>query len=307
MPISVAYRPATTITTGYMVALDGWAAGAPGQTVESANSVVDAQGTEWYVTKLEGWSEAPDPRTSLTNRPGEHGAYDGAAFLTPRTLTIEGVAIATSRTAAWRARDILSSVCGDPRLGLSTLVVTQAGYVNRRMLVRRGAVTKTAPMSAVAFRWSMLLVAPDPRRYADTQSTLSVGLAQPGADGLVFSLVFPLVFGTGASGGGMTLTNTGTLATWPTWTVLGPTSGLTITNSVTGDRLAFDPAFSLAGGETVVIDTDAKTVLQSGVNRRDRLFTAQWFRLEPGDTSILFTAGSNPATQLTASWRDAWT
>lgn len=302
------WRPAPTGLTGYRVEVDGWAAGAPGQDAETVNAVIDAQGTIWVLQKFEGWAEAPPPRTSLVTRPGEHGAYDGPAYLPPRALTLEGTALAQSRTAAWRARDIISSVCGDPALGLSTLVVTQANYLTRRMAVRRSGDTKTMPISAYAFRWSMILVAPDPRRYDDTLSTDSVGLPQPPSGGLVFPLVFPLTFGGTLSGGQMSLTNAGTMATWPTWVVGGPLDGPRITNLDTGQELVFDPDLTLDGSD-LIIDTDAKTVRLGAQSARDRLLVAQWFPLRPGTTAVRFSAaaGSDPAASLIAQWRSAWT
>jgi Siphovirus-type tail component, C-terminal domain len=309
VPIPTLYRPTATVLTGYRVEVDGWAAGMPGQDAETAKGVIDSQGTAWYLTKLEGWMASPPPRNSLVQRTGEHGSFDGPAFLDTRAVTIEGVAVCTDRISMWRARDILASICGDPSLGLSTLVVTQAGYTAMRASVRRSSDVKTEPMAPGAFRWSIILVAPDPRRYAAVQSSLAVGLPQVGAGGLVFPLVFPLTFGSGTSGGQLLLTNNGTMATWPAFDILGPLTGPIITNLDTGQRLAFDPTFDVAAGQHLLVDPDAKTVFVGGVSRRDRLFIAEWFDLPPGSTNVRFSsaAGADPAATLTATWRDAWT
>jgi Siphovirus-type tail component, C-terminal domain len=307
--IPVLYRPAAATLTGYRVELDGWAAGMPGQDAESAKGVVDTQGTTWYLTKLEGWQGSPAPRTSLVARTGGHGSFDGPAYLDTRAITIEGTAVCVDRISTWRARDIIASVCGDPSLGLATLVVTQTGYGARRAAVRRTNDVKTESMAPGAFRWSIILVAPDPRRYADTPSSAAIGLPQVGSGGLVFPLVFPLTFGSGTSGGQLLLTNNGTMATWPAWDILGPVTGPVITNLDTGERLAFDPAFDVPAGQHLLIDPDAKTVFMAGVSRRDRLFIAEWFDIDPGSVNVRFSsaAGADPAALLTATWRDAWT
>ena len=315
MPIPSLYRPTIATLTGYRVELDNWGAGNPGQDAETAKGVVDSQGTTWYLTKLEGWSDGPPPRNSLVQRTGEHGSFDGPAYLDTRAITIEGVAVCQDRVSTWRARDILASICGDPTLGLATLVVTQTGYLARRALVRRTTDIKTAPLSLVSFKWSIILVAPDPRRYDNNQQSVAVGLPQVGSGGLVFPLVFPLTFGSGTSGGQMVLTNAGTMATWPSWDVLGPTTGPVITNLDTGQRLAFDPTFDVAAGQHLLINPDAKTVFMDGVSRRDRLFIAEWFDLPgsvttaPGTVNVRFSSasGTDPAALLTATWRDAWT
>jgi len=304
MPISTEYRPAITETTPLRVELDGWAAGG-GDT----NGTLDAHGVRWRIRRFDGWHEGPPPRVSLTDRPGEHGAFDGPAFLRPRILTLEGVATATSLTSALRARDIVASVLGDPALGLSALVVRKTGRPDMRMLVRRSDETKTSAEGPLIVKWSLILVAPDPRRYANDLSSQAIGLPVAGSGGLVFPLTFPLTFGTGLTGGQMALTSAGTIATWPTWMVLGPVTGPVVTNLDTGQKLEFDTTFTVPSGQTMLIDTDAKTVLLQGINRRDRLFVAQWFNLPPGVTNIRFGSASvsDPAALLTAQWRDAWT
>ncbi len=233
------------------------------------------------------------------------GAFDGPAFLQPRAIILEGVAVAADEASALRARDIVSSVCGDPSLGLRDLFVAETNRPLRKIPVRRSGETKTQAINATTFAWSMILVAPDPRRYSDNEHFNICNLAQPGTGGLVFPLVFPLTFGTGSQGGGMTLTNAGTIATWPRFQ-LQLVTGPTITDAATGQRLAFDPTFTVEGGQTLVVDTNAKTVLLNGVNRRDRLFIAEWFPLPPGDTSVRYD-GSGAFANLVAFWRDAWT
>ena len=107
----------------------------------------------------------------------------------------------------------------------------------------------------------------------------------------------------------MVLANAGTIGTWPTWVITGPVTGPTITNLDTGQRLAFDPTFDVPAGQTMTIDSDAKTVFLTGVSRRDRLFVAEWFAIAPGSVNVRFSAISafDVAASLTAQWREAWT
>ena len=301
MPISVAYRPAQTTSVAAQVQLDGWAAG------QTSPGTFDAQGTLWVLQNFDGWWNGPAPRTDFVPIPGNHGAYDAPAYLDARTITLEGVAVAVDIASVHRSRDVLASVCGDPSL-TATLLVTEPGQPQRQCVVRRSAETKTEPVGPFHFAWSMILTAPDPRRYAAVASSAAVGLPGVGSGGLVFPLVFPLTFGTGALGGSLSVTNSGTLQTWPTFTILGPVSSPIIRNTGTGESLLFDPAFSVAAGQTLVINTANRTVTYSGANARQSLFTANWFPLYPGPTSLQFTSlGSyDAAAQLTVSWRDAW-
>lgn len=308
MPISTEYRPAIT-TTGVdtRVELDGWAAGAPNTT--------DAHGTLWALGSdadpggIAGWQDAPGVRRSATPRPRKHGIFDGPSVLAERVIVLSGSARSVDFAAGQRSRDILTSVCGDPALGLSTLVVYEAGRPTRQAAVRRADVARTLWLSDTFFEWSLLLVAPDPLRYAASQSSQFVSLPGAGTGGLVFPLVFPLTFGSGAAGGVMTLTNAGTIATPLVWEIRGPVTAPVITHLGTGQRLEFDAAFSLAAGQSVTIDTDIHTVMQGTVNQRAALVVSQWWDLDTGSTQVRFSgASADPATaRLTATWRDAWT
>lgn len=302
MPISSSYRPAAVVTSPAQVDLDGWAAG------QLPPGVVDDQGTLWLLQNFDGWWGAPAPRTAFAPIPGNHGAYDAPAYLDARVMVLEGVAVALDLPSARHSRDVVASVCGDPS-ATATLVVTEPGQPQRQCVVRRAAETKTKALDPLRFAWSMLVTAPDPRRYAVAQSTASVGLPGAGNGGLVFPLVFPLTFGTGALGGQIAVTNSGTLQTWPTFNVLGPVTAPIIRNADTGESLEFDPTFTVAAGQTLVINTANRTASYAGANVRARLFTASWFPLNPGVTNLAFSSlGSYDASaQLTASWRNAWT
>jgi tail protein len=308
MPIGAEYRPTLT-TTGIdtRVELDGWAAGAPNTT--------DSWGTQWGLGTdaephgIAGWWESPGVRLSHQPRPQRHGFYDGPAELSERVITISGAARSVDFASGQRSRDILLSVLGDPLLGLSTLTVYEAGRPTKQAAVRRSAEAKTRWLSDTFFEWSIILVAVDPRRYATTETSVFTSLPLPGTGGLVFPLVFPLTFGSGAAGGSVTLTNNGTISTPIRWTVLGPVTGPVITNAATGAKLEFLSTFALAAGQSMLIDTDARTVLQGSVNQRSQLAVAQWWDLDPGSLLVRFSgASADPATaKLTGTWRDAWT
>jgi hypothetical protein len=64
-----------------------------------------------------------------------------------------------------------------------------------------------------------------------------------------------------------TITNDGSVETWPQWTIFGPGSGIALRNLTTGKNLLMSTA-ALTTGQTIAIDTrrDHKTVLQDGTN-----------------------------------------
>src|SRR5437762_2210454 len=133
MPIPGLYRPASTpgLATAVQVAVDGWVGGGTA-----------SDGTEWWVTDVQGWFGAPPVRLFGVDRPQDHGEFDAPAFYAPRVVTIKGTAIAVDQARAQIAADIISSVCSDPS-GLYTAVFTEVGRgIARQVGVRLNADTK---------------------------------------------------------------------------------------------------------------------------------------------------------------------
>lgn len=271
--------------------------------------VLLGSGTSYGWSNLDGWLDLPGMRIGDQARPGRHGAYAGQQLADERVITWDATMYpATASFAA--AVDVLRRVTAvEEAPDEEPLVIRLSGtawLVNARVTRRRLPVDRryNAQAVPVVVQW----VATDPRLYSpQLQTSGAVGLPSPGAGGLVFPLVFPLTFGTGQAGGNFSLVNTGTVTTWPTFRIDGPVTGPVVTNVTTGQQLQFDPAFAVAAGQVLLVDTDTRTVTLQGVNRRSSLWVADWFGLPPGvTTSLKFTAaGGFTAGTLTAQWRHA--
>ncbi|MFD4526411.1 phage tail protein [Streptomyces sp. NPDC058470] len=273
--------------------VDGW-----------AGNTVDDAGVEWWVTSEQGWASTPPVRLTLIDRPERHGAFDAPSYRGSRVITLEGTAIAPERMAREAAKDRLAAVLADGS-ALLPLVVTEP-HRTRRALVRLTAETKIVDRKSGSFEFSLTMTAPDPLRYSYGLNASTCPLPSS-SGGVTFPLSFPLNFGPGSSGGRLLLENKGTAPTWPTWRIAGPCVQPVITNTATGDELAFE--LTLQEGEFLLIDTDARSVLLQGTaSRRSTLRPgSDWFPLRPGATPVLFRARDYaPAARLTAEWRDAW-
>jgi hypothetical protein len=273
--------------------------------------LVMGHNTAYGWKSLDGWLAMPGMRLNDEARPGRHGAFAGQELADERVVTFDFTLMpwgATTMDAAFAALRLATAVEENP--AEEALVVQLSGQkwqafarVTRRALLADGLYT--AQSTPGALQW----VATDARLYAAGAAlTATAGLPTAGGGGLVFPLVFPLVFGSGTSIADLVATNTGTVTTWPVFTITGPVTGPVVTNTTTSQALVFNPSFVVAAGQTLTIDTDARTVTLAGVNRRDQLVTAQWFGLPPAvATHLRFTsAGSyDPAAILTATWRPA--
>jgi hypothetical protein len=281
MPLPAMYRPTSTPTAVDYITLDSWNA-----------TAVDDQNTEWWLTSLEGWHGTPDMRLTGIDRPLDHGQFDGPTYLAPRIITAAGTAIAPDRTTALLARDIVASLCSDPSL-LYTLQVTEPGRPTRRASVRLNAATKVSEVSGTAFDWQIQFKAPDPRRYDDAETVVTLYPPTGAIGGLTLPFTTPFTYTTtGAAASSTTVTNAGTIAARPVVYMWGPLVDPEIANLTAGRTLSFT-GLTLATGDFVVVDFDRRTALLDGTVSRTSYIdvSAAWWELSPGGNDLVFTAG----------------
>ncbi len=99
----------------------------------------------------------------------------------------------------------------------------------------------------------------------------------------------------------------GTIETYPVATIYGPVQNPSLTNLTTGQTVGF-ASYSLAIGETLVIDFAAKTAKLNGVtNVRGSLTQRDWWGLQPGVNEIAFDTDQYAAqTKVVFSYRNAF-
>jgi hypothetical protein len=292
------YRPATTPLTDAYVVLDGWAAPA-----------LDAEGTEWILTAVDGWNGGAAVRTALADRPQDHGSFDGPSFYGTRTITLEGTAHCVSRSVAMKAQDILASIGAELSATLYPVAFVEPGQPKRLAYCRLNAPTKIGTVyGGDTFDWNIQLVAPDPRRYSDTVDALLLSLPTGDASsGLTAPLTAP--FATAGSGSGTvaqgTALNVGTASTRPLVTFFGPLTDPGIANLRAGKTLSFN--YNLLAGETLVVDFDGRSALLNGTASRTYAIapTAAYWDLAPGGNDIRFTARSGSGN-AEVRFRSAW-
>jgi len=149
------------------------------------------------------------------------------------------------------------------------------------------------------------MFAEDPRIYAATETSTNIPFSAGALTGFGFNLSFNFGFGGAATTDGAIVTNTGNRSTPATFTITGPCDGPSIRDETYGHILAFNT--SLAAGETLVIDTQFKTVRLNGTtNRRNTMTNFDWFSLQPGETFIRYGASVGTGSSLNVRFRSAW-
>ena len=265
------------------------------------NGILMGPSTNYTVRNLDMWS-APELRQGETARAQAHGMYQGTDWLSSRLVAAQlYVAAQTTDAAEIGLRQVLAGAWQPPSDGGTVPLVWQEddGVKYRLNGKPRLASSAVSPRMPTECRF----VATDPRIYANTLSTASTGLASSGGGFAVPALV-PWSGGSGGTGSTISCPNTGTFSTPWVATFTGPLVGPALTHS-SGNVLNFGGA-SLAAGETLVVDSAAKTVLLNGTASRYLWLTVtQWFDLIPGANAITLTGASGSGT-VSIAWRSAW-
>lgn len=257
----------------------------------------DANDITWVWESLDGWFGSADVRTSEQDR-----GLDGVAFTTGRHLgrpiVLMGAAIIPAgQPHLWfEAVHVLNAAANLVRvpglLEVDEPTPLQA-YVRRTgttRMTRRGILDSTGSAQS-ALLFEVPLKAEDPRKYAQTATTnTALQLVTTGT-----TTTQAVVVG-------------GTEDTPPTVTIDGPATNPKLLNNTIGAYAFVQWNGTLGGGDTLVIDYAARTILLNGANDYDAIEpTSSWTYLLSGSNSLTYsrTAGSGTTTaQL--DFRDAY-
>lgn len=262
---------------------------------------------------LTGWEDAPGLDRGSVPRPARHGSWPGRDYAQERIVTwkcLIGSGVVSefgALVSALRRATKISDADEDAPLVISTRggeTLLAYGKLTERAIpnnkdagIGRGKGT---------FQW----ICTDPRRYSVTEH--STDIPQPTAgSGLTYPLTYPLDFGTAGESGSRLVENAGDAATSPILTMTGPCTTPSVTQVATGLRFELD--LVLAAGESVVVDTNANTVLLGGVADRFFSMTAdsvppELFTLPPdATTELAFRAAAyGGGASCLVTWRDAY-
>jgi hypothetical protein len=264
----------------------------------------DGRGVKWSVNKFDGWDGSPASTTEFTQRARGHGATTSQGFLTPRFLTIEGKITAPTLALLDESRDMLNAAV---TLDLAQMLVSESATVRNVMVKRQGAVV-VDPLTDKIAAYSVLIGAPDPRKYGNLVSDSTLLPSSTG--GLVYPATYPVTY-TGVSNTGVIrVRNEGNIQA-PAWLRVDgpiPAGGWTVTHVGKKQSLTFSTSLALAAGEFITVDMERREVLAQGQAARAGYVTSRgWFSLDPGDNDIAFSAQNYSSTaQLTVTTKPAW-
>lgn len=261
----------------------------------------DEMGIRWRSGTLQGWS-SPGGTGGMDQRSRDHGGWAKKQFLTPRGIAIEGTAVSRSHVALHRAEDALIVACA---LDLVPLVVEQAGMA-RQSLVRRDGPVLWEEITPGVAKWSIQLVAPDPRKYGP-ERRYSTGLPSS-VGGLSVPFTVPLTVDAVVTTGSFTVVNGGNFETPGRLVVRGPVQDPRITAVVDGRERTLAWDLTLGATDWLDIDLDRRTAYQNGTASRIGSMTSrQWWKFPFGTTEVGFNASTySQGASLDALVKPAW-
>lgn len=258
----------------------------------------DANSVQWIVSGLDG-DGGPPMHGQVVPSAGDHGGWATPQFAGPRLLTLTVTAMAPTVAARDVARAQIYGAL--PISDLATLRIDEP--IPKQMLVRRSGEIPETKLTDTDVRFTIGLVAPDPRKYSTvlhqataTQASAAAGLAPP--------LTPPFTLPAGAPPMAVAVTNAGSFETRPTITIAGPITGPAVVNQTTGAAVSFS-GMTLAAGDQLVVDLLAKQSYLNGVYRTADV-SSSWWSLPPGTTTVQVTGTGSTGSTMTVAWRDAW-
>jgi hypothetical protein len=260
---------------------------------------LDADGTLWNYENVAGWwdmtamtsasSEISPIGSVLTNNRENGRAITLTGFAVNKTVGQKLGATAWHK-AEQRLKAALAFVTTPGLLQVTDPALALQAYIRRvgPLLCKDSAASGRGAFDVLSF--TVPLLAPDPRRYAQTLTT-NTSLTISGS-------------GTSTT---QTITNNGDMPSPPVVTIVGPAVNPFIQNLSLSGSPFVRWAGTLGGADTLIFDLGAATVTVNGTADRGNLNSALWWQLQPGANSIKYGRASGASTSTCSlAYRDAY-
>ena len=258
---------------------------------------------------VQGLESLPSIRNQDDNRGYADGMFSGNDFYGGRTVTMTVVTFGGGGFSApynfnLLQRALQPQVSGTTPLQFQLSPSDSLQRVNARV---RGNMTLVDPDYTYGYiKSSFTFFCPDPRRYDDALQSATLLVTDP--LGRTYNRVYPLLYGGGSAASYAAVLNNGWATTYPTISITGPFTGLTIGNYAQGNYISISGTYTAT--DVITIDLDSKVISLNGVSARNLMVGgSKWFSAPPGTSQFYMTASgtSSGITQGTITWRSAYT
>lgn len=269
-------------------------------------SLLMGTGTSYRLAALRGWDDLPPLDLADVPRPSADGAWPGSIYAAERSIETDLTIVATASTYPAAVAALRAATA--PSGGEQPLVIRMGGQMLQCGVRCTGRVAGVDGYALGIDRVALKWMASDPRRYTVSASVATTAPPTSGS-GITWPVTWPIAWPSAGTGGTAYVTNSGD---WPTpvvLTITGPLTTPAVYRQDTGDVLELNTV--MAASDVAVIDTLAGTVTMNGSPANsllaDRSAPVTSFLMPPGSTGLALRAVvTDPAAQLTASWRSAY-
>jgi len=245
-------------------------------------------------------------REVVVARSGRRGSRNLTRYRDDAQIVITGTLMGVDATDTWAQYDAVGGALADAVDTDRLLKWTAGSGLALQRNVRLTSFDAPLSVGADVITYQATLRGSDPNVYGQIEKSASaVPLGSTTGGGLVFPMVFPVVFNPPATATAG-FTNAGFISAPPVFTLQGYLKNPVI-ELTPGVSLVFDG--EIAGSDTLTVDVDARTVLLNGTDNRRYLLdsvNSTWFELPPGSGTVTLVAEDfTPGAGLTVTWRDA--
>lgn len=249
--------------------------------------------------------DSADVRENAADQVEADGGIHGNFYYGRRPIILQGTILANSSTQRNERIARLKRASNAMRDD-SVLTFTPDGGLESFLKLRRQQPLRITKGWVKEFQLPM--VAADPRIYGTTLTTVSAEAGGAPNAGRTYAKAFDFSYGAALSVGQIFITNNGDAESPPIIKVYGPGVNPSLYNATTNETVSL--IYSLAAGEYLEIDLNARTVLLNGVTNRYSAVdfaSTHWWMLQPDQNDIRlgyfsFEAGA----KFEISYRDAW-
>jgi hypothetical protein len=248
--------------------------------------------------RLTGWDGSPASNLQVTQKLRAPGGWSSSdPQLAARTIGITGLIVGPDAATVIAACDALVAAV---TLEQTDLTVIDPGVEPRTMRVaRQGEVLIEGTPTATVKKFSIGLVAADPRKFGTVQ-TQTTGLPSS-SGGLTVPFTVPFSIDSLVVTGQISMTNDGNTTGPVLARITGPApAGAIITHTSDAGTRVFSTNLPLADGEWLDVDMEAETVLAQGQASRSQWVTSRGFAgFDKGANTWSFSAPAASAATLT--------
>lgn len=276
----------------------------------------DATATEWPLNGdaylfldnpgRKGFKGLPPYQAAVLDTPLVDGDVVRFVLANARGLEVHLLVKGSNATDYEAVRSALQSAM-NPKLGDGRFRCTRADGTQREIFCRYDSGFEGdeswGAASAIHQEYLLKFMAHDPYFYDVLATTLTFSSAVPSN----FFPIMPLKLSGASIGSGFSIFNGGDVESYPVFTISGPGTNPTLTNTTTGKSIA--ATITLTAGQSLIIDTQAKTVKrEDGSNQFSVLsFGSALWTLATGQNAItLSMSGTGAGSQIQVSYKQRY-